>query len=555
MMKKNKLLATSGTFFLGTIFTIYLLLVIKTNLNFVDFLPGMVVDEINDMSIIKKVHAMQSFSDFWDLFFVTDPEGGIHGFVTFYIPALLGWIPQLFFGDGGALFAYRMSSALFLMSSYLLFSIYYGFSTISRNLFFILLLLFPFTVFFCIIGRCESYMFFFFALFLVIQKRKDWSSSWVFLFLGLSLASRIAIAPYLLVSVLVFAVKNFQRNSIFAKKMLKACIALMLGFFIGGPHNINLYQWVMRKKFLIFSDTGNRTFVDYDYWLGQFVLKYALSSIVLYLAIGLVFAIAVCYLWKILKVKDSASRMLFFSANSSLLIDLLFAVAGIFGLLAVMNTVKIHATGWYVHHHLIFLFLGLLSIIGRMKFKAISDKWLGALLMVVVAVYAIFRLEVSPFFVGGSYTFTDSINRENQPHQLLKRDDYSKMVNLFEDITKQNGGKKLYFSMMSDHFLVPSTDQYWVQPNWSAAPFYKYTEYPYDGIVFNFKDYDPAKLHVPKEHGEYQMRENGIENYRKWVVPKWGGKCLNKVCLDAIEIRSGLYLFLRTDVKYQKGKL
>lgn len=503
---------------------------------------ALLVDEISDLRIIKEILNSKGFESLFKYLFFSIPEF-YHGFITLLLPAVWGSIFYWFGGETFLIFSFKMLSALLLVASYLLYAHTFLKKSVFKLLGLAIFLTLPFTNMFSIWPRCEAYLFFFTACFLYFLKKENFRVSWPFFIAGLAFISRISIALYLPV-IFLYCLSRMKGAGEKVDYTIKTSIWFTLGVLVAQPQFLfpyNIFSFLHEKYIQMFLDTGNKDYVNFDYWLGdKGLLSFAQPGWTLLL---LPLIVLIYYLLKKVLNKENIP------------FGIVLVIPALISLFNIMFFIKLENAGYYLQHHVVFLILSLLIFCEK---KIRSRLLVGCLSLFLVGLV----LQRVPWERISQNRFLIALENNRQPYRLTEewgktsspffQNKLKQRVAILRTLEKEGKrfqltqGRKLMVRIMADQFQINSSPHYSVLTHWWPAPFYAFEGMPYyDAVIFNYHKYAPAFLKVQKNDGENDIKKNGLEQYLKLVDKKFGGKCVGKSCFNGVKIRGGLYLFLR----------
>ena len=231
--------------------------VLFANLDLTDTARALFMDERVLYDGVYRILHPENLDEF--LFSTIDANTHLYGRIFWNINAIVGFLPDYLFGSKGLILSERVSSVLFLSSSYIFFSITFLKGWFFRVFLFFLLVNAPFSSYFMTMPKPEPVQMFFLSLFFYFSKKNQFAlekKQWVFL--GLSIGTKISILP-LSVPMIVFSMyRSFSALGL--KKTIeetpKMVMCILLGISISVP--------ILLKHFLV-------SFLVF--WLGTKVFK------------------------------------------------------------------------------------------------------------------------------------------------------------------------------------------------------------------------------------------------------------------------------------------
>lgn len=185
--------------------------------------PGnLYVDESITFGGVHHILHPESFDKF--MWSITDGDDHRYGRILWNSIAVAAYIPSIFFGDVGQLFAGRMLQVALLISSFIVFAHTFIESKLLRIGLIFILAVMPFTTYFMTMPKPEPIMIFCLSLFFYFYKTNNLEKArpyWILL--GMAFGSKISILPA--IPVLLFAASY---NKILARKPIETLRALFL---------------------------------------------------------------------------------------------------------------------------------------------------------------------------------------------------------------------------------------------------------------------------------------------------------------------------------------
>ena len=214
----------------------YLLFIGIANGDLIDGRFSLHVDEQVLFDGVHRILNPDSAAQFLHLIF----DGGDHryGRLFWNINAIICYIPQNIYGAMGQIYFSRMSSAFFLITSYIIFIITFFKSWLFRLLAIITLLAMPYTIYYMSMPKPEPLQLFTLSLFFYFSKKTNWDlNSFYWIFLGLAIGTKISTLPFALCIFLFVVLRNLKkfRNSIVFKNISKPVFFIFLGMVISIP--------------------------------------------------------------------------------------------------------------------------------------------------------------------------------------------------------------------------------------------------------------------------------------------------------------------------------
>lgn len=188
------------------------------------------VDENITFSGVKNILHPENFSKF--IWAITDGDDHRYGRILWNSIAIVAYIPSIFFGDIGQLFAGRMLQVSLLIASFVIFAYTFIESKPLRIALIFTLSVMPFTTYFMTMPKPEPIMIFCLALFFYFYKINNLEEAkpyWILL--GMAFGAKISILPA--IPILLFAAlykKILGRTPI---DNLKALFLTVIYIFIG----------------------------------------------------------------------------------------------------------------------------------------------------------------------------------------------------------------------------------------------------------------------------------------------------------------------------------
>jgi len=535
----------------------YLYCIVIGNLVFIHQPYALNVDEINDLSIIFKIQdSLSNASSFIQQFFITNPDPS-HGFITYALPALVSYIPKLIWGPDIVIFIHRLCSALFLFMSLLIFSMAFIRGHYLRVLLFFFLMGIPYINVFSFWPRCESYLYFFLSLFLFLQLKTQFKTTFAYFFLAIAISARPAIVffiPFFYILPFFLSQLFLESGSQKKKYILQVVVYSCLGVFLAQPHFIlpsNILQFVTNHFELLKTETGVRDYINVNWWIDSiitvyFPIRFYLSSIVhfiLWLS-GFTFLLFFCFFSADIrkKFKSSKEKIIFwFTINLTSILSLLF----------VLFEVQV-GIGWYLQLYFILIFVSSFWIISFLcQHYRLARYLFYPLLTIYCLCYFTQQFSWSPYFQM-EYSLEEMMTRPKIPYHINLQNEYDKIKIILKKMS-EGLGRRLHVRIMAEQYQLSSSAQYDIHPLWAPAPFYQFDK-NLDAIIFYKNLYHPSNPENETKTGELFMRKESVHNYKKLVLPIHGGEC-KKDCFDAFPITNDLYLFYPTRIFENKKKL
>ncbi len=535
---------------------IYFYYVTLGNLEFIHQAYALTVDELGDLVLIAHVqNSFRSVFSFLQTFFWQNPDPS-HGFILYSVPAIVSYFPKLIWGEHVVIFIHRMLSAILLYGSLLILS----FGVIRNRLLGLLLFFFlmgiPYINVFSFWPRCESYLYFFLALFLYFQVRTNFRSVWAYFFLALGVSARPSIAFYLPFLLLLPCLFVYQQEGkiYFFTYCKKVFLALLGGVSVAQPHFIfpsNILQFINNHLYLLQAETGVRDYVNAQWWFQNIVSFY--FPVRFYLSSFSHFLLWLLGFYSLLGFASMSAdfRSYFKKKKDIFLFWLLIHLSSIASLLFVFFKVQ-KGVGWYLQLYFILLFVSSFWLIGEVTKKL---RWSRLIFYPSLMLYCCFyfsqQFPWSPYFRMEYSIFEMRVRSQTEYHKNLQNEfDRTKMI--LERMAKEVK-RPLRVRIMAEQYQIPSTEYYQVNAFWYPGPFYMFDE-RLDVLIFYKELYRPENPLNRTETGELHIRRESVENYLKLVRQEWGGKC-QKDCFSAFPITDELYLFYREKNFPNKAKV
>lgn len=535
----------------------YIYCVVVGNLVFIHQPYALTVDELSDLHLIRKI---QGSFDSWQLFFknfIFENPDPSHGFITYAFPAIISFFTKFFWGNDSVIFTHRLSSAFFFLGSLLILSLTFVRQHYLKILLFFLIMGIPYINVFVFWPRCESYLYFFTALFLFLQFHTSFRSIWAFFFLAIGLSARPAIIFYLpffyIVPFFLSGIAREGRQAIF-KYFLKVFVFSLLGLLLAQPHFIlpsNIAQFVTNHFELLETETGVRNYINDQWWMENIIQFYfsprfylsTRSHLILWLG-GFSTLLSLCFIFPQIRsqLKQVQARLIFFTG-----VNLISVFCFLF---VIFNVQK--GVGWYLQLYLILIFVSSFWLISFFTQNLIWSRFVFYPLLTIYSVcFFSQQFPFSPYFQM-EYSLWQMMERPQSSYHKNLQKEYERSQILLSAISKALG-RRLHVRIMAEQYQLSNTSEYEVHPLWYPAPFYKFDK-NLDIIIFYKKLYAPNNPENLTETGELVMRRESVQNYLQLVVPAYGGKC-QKDCFDALPITDELYLFYSTKIFKKREKL
>lgn len=193
--------------------------------------PGnLYVDESITFGGVHHILHPESFDKF--MWSITDGDDHRYGRILWNSIAAAAYIPSIFFGDIGQLFAGRMLQVVLLISSFIIFAHTFIESKLLRIGLIFILSVMPFTTYFMTMPKPEPIMIFCLALFFYFYKKNNLEearSYWILL--GMAFGAKISILPAIPILLLAVLYKKILgRKPI---ETLRALFLTLIYIFIG----------------------------------------------------------------------------------------------------------------------------------------------------------------------------------------------------------------------------------------------------------------------------------------------------------------------------------
>jgi len=258
--------------------------IFEANLDLVDGRFALFMDERVLYDGVQRILHPKNIYSFW--FSVFDANAHLYGRVYWNINALIGFLPDYFFGATGLIFSGRISSVMFLSFSCFFLSIAF-----LKNWFFILGCFFvlinaPFSSYFMTMPKPEPIQLFFLSLFLYLLKKSNFSltkKGWFFF--GLAIGTKVSILPVSLPVIMFSLYRGFLLNGV--NKTL-GNITTMAGYVLFGfsvavpilikPYIVSFFVYQIANK-KIFKNRPNKTFNSLALLLSFLVVNVFYSTI------------------------------------------------------------------------------------------------------------------------------------------------------------------------------------------------------------------------------------------------------------------------------------
>jgi hypothetical protein len=194
------------------------------------------IDESITFNGVKKILYPESLNEF--IWAITDGDDHRYGRILWNSIAAAAYIPSIYFGDIGQLFAGRMLQVVLLISSFIIFAVTFIESRPLRIGLIFILSVMPFTTYFMTMPKPEPIMIFCLASFFYFCKKNNLQEArpyWILL--GMAFGAKISILPA--IPILLFAAlynKTLGRQPIETLRMLFITVAyIFIGFCLAIP--------------------------------------------------------------------------------------------------------------------------------------------------------------------------------------------------------------------------------------------------------------------------------------------------------------------------------
>ena len=508
-----------------TIFVLtYLYWVTLGNLQLLNHPYAWEPDEIDDIESISRLFTSVSTGKFYEEVIQNDFHS-VHGLITLYIPGVFSIIPKAIWGDPGTLFTMRMMSALFLLCSYLIFTFCFFQNKWLRISTFLFFMAMPYTGMFATWPRCESYQFLFISLFFLLQHKTKYQSNSSYLFLGMALISRISTVVFVPVA---FAAairwKPFNWRSI-----IKKVSFFWLGCVVSNPFLIapsHIIDFVNRKFFLIYKDTGVKEWVTFSYWMNDIIKSYFGSVYLFYFIVSLLLCITII-IKKIFRDPSGYTKTYWY----------IFSIVSMSGVFLIASEVKTD-TFWYLQFYLCLSFFSMCVYISQ-----INHPWAKKIFVLPVILCSAF---VYAHSLSQKGFITAKLEIENSENFQTRFRNYQQTKAALSLLCAEKKIKHFKVRTLADQFTLKSTRCYTAVPLWSPGPFYQMDDQP-DVIVFDYERYIPESDYNHTKDGDSPIKDESIRNYYRLVSPRNGGQC-HENCYVGFMISKQLSLFLRENM-------
>jgi hypothetical protein len=290
------------------------------------------------------------------VFFSLIGTTAMYGRAMFYVDGIVSYFPYKIWGLKGQIIATRIVHTFVLLLSFYLLIIVFVSNSLMRLIASLFLCLMPYTLYFSIVPKPEPYLLLFVSLFLYFSNLYHHKKSWVFVFLGLALASKISVLAILPFFAFYFIYIN---KGEWLKKTFWAGFYFVIGLFVGVPalmigivKRIYLTSYIEQTFGTVnqaYDDANMNAFV----WIKYFFAEYFAISI--WVLIPLI-SIMVYFLFKNHKIK--------FKLN----INNFVLISGLFMMVLVFVTTK-RLWPHYLYVSLVLLIIGVISQIKESKYS------------------------------------------------------------------------------------------------------------------------------------------------------------------------------------------
>lgn len=306
---------------------------------------------IGDVNAIVNPGSVKHFA-FYTLIGTT----AMYGRAMFYVDGFFSYIPYKIWGLKGQIISTRILHTLVLLISFYLLIIAFVSNPMLRFFTALFLCLMPYTLYFSIVPKPEPYLLLFVSLFLYFSNLYQHKKSWIFVFLGLALASKISVLAILPFFAFYYIYIN---KGEWLKKTFWAGFYFVIGLFVGVPAlMIGLVKRVYLTSYIeqtfgtvkqAYDDASMNAFV----WIKYFFTEYFVINV--WLLVPLIFLLLIL-IFRNSKIK------LNLNFNSIVLLS------GLFMLVLVFITTK-RLWPHYLYVSLVLLFIGTLSFVKENKYS------------------------------------------------------------------------------------------------------------------------------------------------------------------------------------------
>ncbi len=218
--------------------------VLAANLDLIDGVFALFMDERVLYDGVYKILHPKNLGEF--LYATFDANAHLYGRIFWNLNAVIGFVPEYFFGSKGLILSERASSVFFLSLSYFFFSITFLKSWVFRLISFSLLVNAPFSSYFMTMPKPEPIQLFFLSLFLFFSKKNQFAlekKSWFFL--GLSIGTKVSILP---LSLPIVAFSTYRSFSTLGLKKTIEGFSKMTAYILFG---LSVAVPILLKQFLV----------------------------------------------------------------------------------------------------------------------------------------------------------------------------------------------------------------------------------------------------------------------------------------------------------------
>ena len=468
------------------------------------------VDELHDLDFIVKIFNQPSIIEFFNKY-IFDTTVHYHGFLTLFIPGLIGYIPSIFLGDSAYIASMRLTSQFLISISYLIFTISITKDKFKQFCIFALLISTSVTNFYSFIPRVESYQYFFLSLVIYFYSKEKRLSKKSFIFLGLACASRVSTFSFI---PFIYLFYLFQEN----RKLWTPIIFSYLGFTLGQPNAINPYyfiEYINRKRFMVFDDTGRDSSLNFLWWISESINPVFSNTFISLLVLIITFTLCCFILWK---KRD----------NNKLNLLNIFALVSLLNILLISNFVKLTYSFWYNHLHIILIIVFIFYYFIE-KFEISNTKKNFGIVLFTLFIISV-RIPTSPTYKGTHYEYKEIINKVSSNFLDTKIYRYNlmiKILNFLKDHTNEQ------FSYKVDiHEFYPDIDQ--LEGHKSHSDYTlagNNMDHPQHLIIFrNITDYKFNAKPIKGKTIDYSSAMAQFDFHNKFVSKIDNGNCEGTDC-------------------------
>tara|TARA_Y100000996_G_scaffold414628_1_gene406080 strand:+ start:263 stop:2101 length:1839 start_codon:yes stop_codon:yes gene_type:complete len=227
--------------------------VFVANLDLVDGKFALIPDELSLYDGVEKILSSEDIQSF--LFSIFDGNSHQYGRVFWNINAIIGFLPEHFFGSSGLIFSGRTSGVLFLSLSFFFLSVAFLKNGFFKLTAFFVLINAPFSSYFMTTPKPEPLQMFFLALFIYLLKKNEFSlkkKAWFFL--GLAVGTKVSVLPVFAPAIVFSIYQNLLSKGL--QPTLKNITTTLGSFLFGVSLAVPLLIKPYVVSFLIYKVAG-----------------------------------------------------------------------------------------------------------------------------------------------------------------------------------------------------------------------------------------------------------------------------------------------------------